>query len=142
MVEQWVLTVEPLSDVASSSEILADARNIVFHADNTFKMRRPMQKVPLPNDSEVLHHRVPLLESNNTSSPRPSGGESDEAEELEEVSLIDGLLQGLHAEELKAILDMRRAWVWTSARRTWTRVRLRRVSARSVDEQQLQEGDA
>ena len=44
-------------------------------------------------------------ESAGTSSPRPSGGENDEAKKLEEVSVIDGVLQGPHAEKVKAVLD-------------------------------------
>ena len=59
-VEQGNPTSEPLSDVASSAEVSADAGNIVLDADGTFKMRRSTQKVPLPNDSEELahlHHR-------------------------------------------------------------------------------------
>ena len=41
-------------------------------------------------------------ESAGTSSPRPSGGENDEAKRLEEVSFIDGVFQGPHAEKVKA----------------------------------------
>ena len=44
-------------------------------------------------------------ESAGTSSPRPSGGENDEAKNLEEVSFIDGVLQEPHAEKVKAVLD-------------------------------------
>ena len=44
-------------------------------------------------------------ESSGTSSPRPSGGENDEAKKLEEVSFIDGVLQGPQAEKVKAVLD-------------------------------------
>ena len=38
-------------------------------------------------------------ESAGTSSPRPSGGENDEAKKFEEVSFIDGVLQGPQARE-------------------------------------------
>ena len=60
-VEKGNPTAEPLSDVASSAEVSADAGNIVLDADGTFKMRRSTQKVPLPNDSEELRRRVRLL---------------------------------------------------------------------------------
>ena len=59
-VEQGNPTAEPLSDVASSAEVSADAGNTVLDADSTFKMRRSTQKVPLPNDSEELRRRVRL----------------------------------------------------------------------------------
>ena len=47
-VEQGNPTAEPLSDVASSADVSADAENIVL-------------EVPLPNDSEELRRRVRLL---------------------------------------------------------------------------------
>ena len=45
-------------------------------------------------------------ESAGTSSPRPSGGENDEAKKFEEVSFIDDVLQGPQAEKVKAVLDV------------------------------------
>ena len=44
-------------------------------------------------------------ESAGTSSPRPSCGENDEAKKFEEVSFIDGVLQGPQVEKVKAVLD-------------------------------------
>ena len=98
-------TAEPLSDAASFAEVTADVGNIALDADGTFKMRRLTQKVHLPNDSVEMYRRVCLLESTCTSSPRPSGGENDEAKKLEKVCLIDGVLQEPRAEKLKAVLD-------------------------------------
>ena len=44
-------------------------------------------------------------ESAGTSLPQPSGGDNDEAKKFEEVSFIDGVLQGPQAEKVKAVLD-------------------------------------
>ena len=44
-VEQGNPTAEPLSDVASSAEVSADAVKIVLDTDGTFKVRRSTQEV-------------------------------------------------------------------------------------------------
>ena len=40
-----------------------------------------------------------------THGEKTSGGENDEAKKFEEVSFIDGVIQGKHAEKVKAVLD-------------------------------------